>query len=258
MRRFWFLSSALAAGLLLALSGGAAYALPTSIPTGSLGLSLTLGTPTSGTEIYAPVFVGQADPGTGPYAYTWNDGTWSGSGAKIQWSNVEGDLDPGVSGVWSVTNNTGTTQIYTLSIILPVLPVVPSSLMFGSSTLSVSDANFDGSATLASVTPFATYNGLIDLAAVPAAALFADPYSLVVSSGGGTTGATASFGSFPGTVPGPAVAGSIGIQHVFSLSAGDSATLNSTFFLQAVPEPGTLMLAVSGLLGIGLLARRHS
>lgn len=64
---------------------------------------------------------------------------------------------------------------------------------------------------------------------------------------GGTASSTASFGVFPGSVPGPAVAGFIGIQHVFSLTPGDRATFNSTFHL-VVPEPGSL-----ALLGLSLL-----
>jgi len=243
------LLAVLVAGLFLA---GPASALSDDIPLGSIGLTLEI----DGEQVWGPVIEGQQDP-EDPDVYNWTDGNASGSGYGITWESVEGDIDPGVSGSWTITNTATTTQIFTLSVVLPVLPVAPSSLMFGSSTLSVSDADFSGSATLASVSPFPVYSGLIDLAAVPAASLFTDPYSLVAGPGA-TVGDTESFGVFPGSVPGPAVTTSIGIQHVFSLTPGDRATLNSTFFLVAVPEPGTLVLAISGLVGLGLVGRRNA
>lgn len=242
----------LAASLLWA---GSAGALSTTAPTGSLALSLSVG----GVEVWAPVVAGTPDPADGPYAYDWADGQWQSAthGVKITWQDVEGDIDPGVNGVWAITNNSAITQIYTLTVILPILPVAPSSLMFGSSTISVADANFSGSATLASVGGFPGYEGLIDLAAVPAAALFTAPYSLVAPPGG-TIGDTETFGVFPGSVPGPAALTSIGIRHTFSLTAGDTATFNSTFHIVPIPEPGTLVLIGAGLAGLGLLRRQRA
>jgi hypothetical protein len=78
-----------------------------------------------------------------------------------------------------------------------------------------------------------------------------------VAPPGGTNSDTQTFGVFPGTVPGPPVAGFIGITHLFTLTAGDRATFNSTFHLIAVPEPGTLALALSGLVGIAFVGRRR-
>jgi len=199
------------------------------------------------------------DP-SGTSQYTVADGSHIGTGYKMDWWGVALDTDHGVSGNWSVTNTSGVTQTMILAVILPVLPVAPSSLMFGSTTVSVSDADFSGSGTLTSTGLFPNppvYTGLIDSAPVAATALLADPYTITALAGG-TTGATASFGVFPGTVPGPAVVGSIGIRHEFTLTAGDRATFNSTFFLIAVPEPGTLALLVPGLVGLGMVGRRRS
>jgi hypothetical protein len=240
--------------LLLATSlsrPGTAQALPADVPLGSIGFVLEVG----GQVVWSPRFAGRENEETeNPHDLLWSDGSWSGNHAAVRWNGVDGDLDPGVSGVWSITNNTGSTQIYSFSVILPVLPVTPSSLMFLSSTVSVSDANFAGGASLASVgSPL--YTGLIDLAPVGASALFAHPYSLVAPLGS-TVGDTETAGVFPGSIPGPPVSASIGIQHVFSLTAGDSATLNSTFFLVAIPEPATLGMALLGVTGLATAARR--
>ena len=232
---------------------GNAQALPTDVPLESIGFWLEI----DGEEVWSPVFAGQENAATeNPYDRLWSDGSWTGDDTTVAWQNVQGDLDPGVSGAWSITNNAAITQIYAFSVILPVLPVVPNSLMFGSSTLSVSDANFNGVATLTNaVGP--VYVGLIDGAPVAGSDLFSAPYSLSAPPGG-TIADTQSFGVFPGSVAGPPVGATIGIQHVFSLSPGDSATLNSTFFLVAIPEPGTLVLLLSGLAGLVVAGHRQS
>lgn len=243
MRHLFVRSFALAAGLLLAGSAANAATI------GQLELGMAVGATSWSTTA--------TGTSTGEYTYSVADGAYNGQGVTLTWSGVNFDIDPGVSGNWSVTNNSGVPQVMSLSVSVPVLPVGPSSLMFGSSSITVSDADFSGSASLTSLAPSPLYAGLIDFSGVPATYLFTDPYTLTATAGG-TTGDTQSFGIFPGSVPGPAVAGSIGILHTFILSAGDRATFNSTFYLVPVPEPGTLMLAVSGLLGLGIVGRRRS
>jgi hypothetical protein len=248
-------SAALAFGLLLA-SVSPALAVSTDIGTISFQMEVTdelgglLGT-------WSPASVAITQDPLDDDVYTVGDGAWSNANYGIEWDDVSFDVDPGVSGNWAVTNNSLVAQIFTLSVTVPVLPVAPSSLMFGSSTISVSDANFDGSASLASVAGLPVYVGEIDLVGVPATALFAAPY-LLSAPPGGTIGDTESFGVFPGSVPGPGVSSTIGITHRFLLSAGDRATFNSTFFLVAIPEPGTLALAAAGMAGLGLVGRRRS
>ncbi len=232
------------AGLLLAASPAAAT------PFGSVELSLAA---VNGSWTYWGGSVAGTESSPNQYAVA--DGSHAEGSYLVEWQGVSIDLDPGVSGNWSVTNTSATTQIMILSVIVPVLPVGPSSLMFGSTSVTVSDANFDGVGVLTNLTPSPAYTGLIDLGPVPASALLVNPYVLTAPPGG-TASATQSFGVFPGSVPGPAVTSSIGIQHVFTLTAGDRATFNSTFFLVAVPEPGTLLLVISGLAGLGVFARR--
>lgn len=192
------------------------------------------------------------------YGYEVADGQQATTNWTLAWQDVSFDIDPGVSGNWALTNNTAGPQIFTVSVMVPVLAVTPSSLMFGSSSITVSDANFSGSATLSTVGASALYYGTIDTVAVGASALYSPAYSLTAGSPGGTNSQTQSFGVFPGSVAGPAVVGFIGIQHTFSLTAGDRATFDSTFHLIPVPEPGTLALATIGLAGIGIMGRRRS
>ena len=194
------------------------------------------GTP-DGTGTGYTVADGQYDYGPGTYAVTWTD--------------VAFDVDPSVAGVWAITNNSLAVQNFTLSVTVPVLPVLPSSLMFGSSTISVGDANGAAGATLATLAGFPMFAGQIDGAtALP---LFIDPYSLAVPFG--TNGATQFAGAPPpGTLPGPAALLTIGIEHRFSLTPGDSATFNSFYQIVAIPEPGTGLLLVFGL---GALALRR-
>ena len=223
------------------LLGGSASAAPIG------SLDITLQTQSSqGTTNWSGVGVGTQ---VAENQYDVQDGTVDRPAWDITWQDVSIDIDPGVNGVFSVTNNLAVVQTFTLIVDAPVLPVLPSSLMFGSSSITVADANFSGSATLSTVNapPTAMYNGRIDLVAVtPSTNLYSSPFTLSVATGGGTNSATQSFGVFPGSVPGPAVAGFLGIQHVFTLTPGDTATFNSTFHV-IVPEPGAL-----ALLGLGL------
>jgi PEP-CTERM motif len=82
--------------------------------------------------------------------------------------------------------------------------------------------------------------------------LYVDPYSEASSGGiGGVAVDTQNFST--GTISAPAT--NMGIQHSFTLTGGDSATMNSTFTI--VPEPATMALAALGALGLVVVRARR-
>lgn len=172
---------------------------------------------------------------------------------NLQWDLML-DADPSVSGSVALTNASAGTQTFTLNVSLPISPS-PSpagSNIFGSSAITVSDANGDAAATLNAPAGGAIYTAFINSPAVNQKTLFpvgVAPLPLTVSIPGGVNVASQTFST--GTTS--AAASILGIQHSFTLTAGDSATMNSTFTI-TVPEPCTVALAAIG--GLGLLVVR--
>jgi hypothetical protein len=159
--------------------------------------------------------------------------------------------DPFMNAAYAFTNTSGSTQLYNLVASVAVAPpIVPSSLIGGSTGGSLTDANFDGIGTVATVGPGASfYAGQID--GVSVLPLYSHPNSWSVSYPGQTVNIPATSAGLPGpTLPGPAVLTSIGILHQFSLTPGDVVGITS--FFVAVPEPASLLL-----LAIASLALRR-
>ena len=166
-------------------------------------------------------------------------GAWS-----LDLSEITFDPDPIISIVGGLTNLTGATQDFFVAASIPVIPpVLPTSLIGGSTVLSYLDANLDGLGGMSNNTlGDAGFGGLID--GIEELSLLA-AFNLVpiADSDSETLG-------LPGpTIPGPAANATIGVVNRFSLSAGDQATYNSVFQVEPIPEPGT-----AALLGLGLVA----
>ncbi len=174
--------------------------------------------------------------------------------------NLSGEFDPMLN-IGFGFKNTGATATFTIVSSIPVAPLGPTSLMGGSTGGSVTDDG-NGVGGLGTATPDPFYVGLIDGAPQAATALLPDPTNIpgagfpgTFAFGGQTVNIPAVSVGLPGpTIPGPAVAASIGIRHRFQLATQDSVGVSS--FFQVVPEPGTASLVALGVTGLALLRRR--
>jgi MYXO-CTERM domain-containing protein len=187
--------------------------------------------------------------------YTYN-GYYEGSGFDLDFDAIA-DIDPFINNTVAVTNTSGSTNTYTFIVMLPTIAITGGTVMGASIGGSVTDANFDGSATLGSAGE-PIFTGLIDGSAAPGATLLNDPYaSPAVPFAGGTSNILATSFGLPGpSFPGPDLLGSIGIQLKFTLTPGDTAAITSFFIVEPVPAPAAL--ALLGLAGLAGSRRRRS
>jgi hypothetical protein len=136
----------------------------------------------------------------------------------------------------------GAPMDFTFATMSPVAPL-PSSLIGGSTIVTIQDANFDGAATLKNITGLPGYSGTID-GANALDLLF--PFSITAPP----PGFASESAGLPGpTIPDGPIAAFIGITHRFNLTSLDNATFNSTFQV-VVPEPSSMVLAGLGVLGL--------
>ena len=158
--------------------------------------------------------------------------------------------DPFITSSFTITNSSSATQTFSFLSTLPVSPAIPSpTVMNGHISGTVTDANSSGSALVSTNGSAPLYQGWIDGGVVGTTALYSDP-----SSWGTGTIPYVSFASLPGG----AVASAIGIQINFTLSAGDSVTLDSFFEVLPVPEPASAGLVAIASAGLALLHRRRA
>ena len=156
--------------------------------------------------------------------------------------------DPSISGSIALSNSSSSTQTFTLNVSNSNSAALPAGFSIsGSSAISVADANGEGNASLTAPPGGAVYSAFINNSpAVTQATLFGAPYTLakVGVLGGVAVNAQSISAGLTTTV----AATTIGIQHSFMLSGGDSATLNSTF--RIVPEPCSFALAAIGAIAL--------
>jgi hypothetical protein len=175
------------------------------------------------------------------------NGSYSAGDVALTWEKIEFDPDPIVSFVGGFSNLFAVATDFTLSTLSPIAPI-PSSKIGGATTVTIADANFDGSATLKNVVGMPGYEATID---GTTALMLLDPFSISVPHTGGTA-MTSDVLGLPGpTIPNGPVVATIGITHHLNVSALDNATYNSTFEV-IIPEPGTALLLGFGLGGLAL------
>lgn len=176
-----------------------------------------------------------------------------GSRAGTNWSanwDLLLDQDPFVSSNFSITNNTGILQTFTIAITTASVPLTAPTVMSGSISGFVGDGNgladqFGNGATVRTQGGFPFYEALVD--GVGVRSLYTDPTSASAVLFNTSPIAEQNFAGEAG----PAIAASIGIRNHFELTPGDNAGFTSTFLI--VPSPAGL-----GLFGaIGLVALRR-
>lgn len=192
--------------------------------------------------------VGVVDPIAGTDAFQWSGNMMNTTmGWGLQWDLII-DPDPSISGVAAFTNLAGVTMNFTYNVSANSTVAIANPLVDGTSTITLVD-NGNNGATMAALTGDSIYNAFIGAASQET--LFDDVYSLVAPANGFNLDG-ANWGPQAATVP-LNLGDVFGINHDFSLTAGDQATVNSDFNI--VPEPATMSLLVIG--GIAMLRRRR-
>jgi hypothetical protein len=188
--------------------------------------------------------------GTFTYSGLRNDPNWTCS-----W-DIDADPDPYVKGVFSVTNTLGVTNFYTVTFTLPIAPqITPLSLTGGSVVGGVTDNNGNGAKLqTAGANPY--YMSVID--GVDFVGLFNGPLSTNAGPYLSASTGSASFGTPIPSLLGPPVYSTIGIRLQFGLSPGDSASFTSVFVVEPIPEPSTIIMGITGVIGlVGFAAARR-
>ena len=176
-------------------------------------------------------------------SWEWKGSVNQGGSYTMQWDLLL-DPDPTISGAIALTNTATTTQTFTLNVSQGIVSAPAGSPILGASAISISDANGSGAGTVSAPTGSAIYTAFIN-SNITQKVLFVDPYSKSAAGIGGAAVDSQSFST--GTTS--ALATIMGIQHSFTLTAGDSATMNSTFTI-TVPEPCGVVLAAFGAIGL--------
>ncbi len=170
------------------------------------------------------------------------------TGTSMSWAYLV-DPDPFVTGSLSITNESAFAREYVVDFELATSISMPSTLISGQVSGSLTDSNGSGAALLTSTAGGAVYTALGDGLFVHSLMSNA---SQSVSSAFGTTSFTGgSFGT-PTPLAGPAINNTIGIRYAFTLSAGDSVSFSSIFVANPVPAPGAIALGIlTGVIGRG-------
>jgi len=165
------------------------------------------------------------------------------AGHQMSWDMLV-NPDPFIIANVVYTNISSGTQNVTLEFVLPIGMAMPSTLIGGSVSGSLTDVNGDG-ATFASLGGGSAYQALAD-GSVAAGMLT----GVNVNAGpfGSSLIGPESFGTPIPSQPYGAINTDMAIRYEFSLTAGDSVSLAGSFV--AVPAPGAVaLLGIAGLVG---------
>ena len=147
-------------------------------------------------------------------------------------------------------NNTSTTQLYTYSMMVPVLDGYPTAMMSGQVTATLIDLNGNG-ASLGNDGTTAIYTAIINGNAVQT--LWNAPFSYSASAYGSSSAPVARFEQVPFTVAENVEVMEIRIR--LRLSARDMVTVGANF--DVIPAPGALLGVACATGMIGTRRRRY-
>lgn len=169
-------------------------------------------------------------------------------GVVVDWT-LSMDSNPFVNNNFTIINLTGSTQIYSLTTTLGIMPVIPNGLMRGAINVSFLDNNGDGAILGTSGAPI--YQGVVD--GTVERTLWDALMNFTTSF---NDAASINFGFSTREGVSQSIDMDIGIKIMFSLTAGDSAAVTSNFDVVPVPLPAAMWLFGSGLLGLAGVTRR--
>lgn len=160
--------------------------------------------------------------------------------------------DPFVTNNITLTNLSGVTQTFVVTVLLPITAFPYDATIASSIGVTVTDSNNNGTVTASSVSPTGIYSGTVNGSTV----ITMMPHTTTVSCATSGCSTTASDNTYvPQYAAGPGTANSIGIALRFSLTPFDSIGITSRFEIINVPEPSTLALFAMGILGVAFVRR---
>ena len=170
------------------------------------------------------------------------------------WSIVV-NPDPQVTSTVTLTNISGVTQTFIMTVTLPIAAFGPTTVQggyFGDAVTGTTytDTNASGGVTLATVGGNPFYRALVNGIASQ------DLGSFTVSAPVSGSLPQQSWGTpIPSAPFGPA-SGNIQIRWQFSLTAGDQVSTKGFFQVEQAPEPATVALVGLGLAALAVARRR--